>query len=128
MPRLPGYIGVDVVPEAIEAARWNRSGRHFQVSDIRKDQLPTADLVICRDAMMHMPLADGLATLENFRRVFATWLVATTFDYGVNEDVPEGDFYHINLEAPPFSLGRPWMVIEDNWRHPDKLLGVWAIT
>jgi len=125
MPDLPRYMGMDIVREAVDAARAAHPRRHYFVGDMRKDRI-RADVVICRDAMMHLPLADGLATLENFRTTGATWLVATTFEDGRNEDISEGGFYHINLEAEPFRLGKPWMVIEDNWRHPDKLLGVWA--
>jgi len=128
MPVLPvhRYVGVDVVPAAVEAAREAHPFRTYLVGDIRSDPLPRVDLVICRDAMMHMPLEDGLAALANLRRTGATWLVLTSFAEGRNEDVAPGDFYHINLEAAPFALGKPWTVIEDDWRHPDKFLGVWA--
>ena len=121
-----GYVGVDIVPSALEAARKYHPHRTYLLEDIRRDPLPHADLVVCRDAMMHMPLEDGVATLSNLRATGATWIVATSFTDGTNEEVPPGGFYHINLEAEPFGLGRPWMVIEDNWRHEDKILGVWT--
>lgn len=127
MPELPGYVGMDIVPAAIDAARKNHPDRTYLLGDIRRDWLPLVDMVICRDAMMHMHLKNGLETLDHLQGTGATWLVATTFENGVNEPIETGGFYHINLEAEPFRLGRPWMVIEDDWRHPDKLLGVWAM-
>lgn len=123
------YTGIDVVPGAIDVARIRHlgPGRRFLVADARYDLLPTADLILCRDVMCHMNIDDGLAMLWNIKHTGATWLIATTFEGGQNQNVETGDFYYINLEAWPFAMGKPWMVIEDTWRHPDKYLGVWSL-
>ena len=134
MPELPGYVGVDIVPEAVRRAKRRHSRRRYRVVDVRSGPLPRADLVICRDAMMHLPLADGIEALNAIRKTGATWLAATTFDTGKNVNVKTGGFYRIDLEAKPFALGKPWMVLEDDrypnpdgWKSEGKLLGVWAL-
>jgi len=126
MPELPGYIGVDIVSPLInQNARWWPERGWLDV-DICTARLPEVDLVLCRDVLMHLPLRDGAAALENFRRTHATWLVASSFDGGTNVDIPAGQHFPIDMRVEPFNLGRPWAVIEDDWRDERKYLGVWA--
>jgi SAM-dependent methyltransferase len=125
--RLPGYVGVDVVDGLIRQNQRAHPDVEFLHADICWDWLPPVDLVLCRDVLMHMSIVGGRAALENLRRTGATWLIATTFDEGCNTDVPDGEFYRIDLQAEPFAMGRPWCVLPDDWRWDDKVLGVWAL-
>ena len=59
-PTCPGYLGVDVAPEAIARARLNHPDRRYLVIDAVKGQLPDADLVIVRDVLQHLPARDGV--------------------------------------------------------------------
>lgn len=133
MPELPGYVGVDVAPSAIAEARRRHPDRRFEVADICADPLPTVDLVFSRDGLQHLPIPDGLAALENFRRTGATWLVCSTFEGGrTSARVRVGGYHEPDMEKPPFSLGRPWMVIEDGawvdrYPYPHKFVGVWTL-
>jgi hypothetical protein len=47
------YVGVDIVPELIERNRRQYPGRKFLLADIVSDDLPPADLILCRDALVH---------------------------------------------------------------------------
>src|SRR5262249_52906424 len=48
------YFGVDVVPSLIARNRRRATDRrHFLLLDITSDRLPLADLVFCRDALVH---------------------------------------------------------------------------
>ena len=132
-PDLPGarYVGVDISPSAIDAARRRHPDRSYRVMDIVRDELPKADLVFCRDALQHLSLREGWHAVQRFLDTGATWLVCSTIEGGENIDVPAGSWYEPDMTQLPFSLGTPWMVIEDGtWdsgvRYPDKYLGVWA--
>src|SRR5262245_554170 len=82
-PDLSGcrYIGVDVVAEliALNRARHGGAGRDFLVADITRDRLPGVDLILCRDCLVHLSLADALRALSGFRRSGSRYLLATTF-------------------------------------------------
>lgn len=132
MPELPGYVGMDIVPEAVARAQELHPDRHFVVGDFVSDPLPMVDAVICRDALQHLSLADGLTALRNFRTAGARYLLANSHRGGHNRDVPSGEWYEIDLEAPPFSLGAPIVETPDGWwedreRYPGKVFGAYRI-
>jgi hypothetical protein len=127
------YIGVDVVPELIAAnqTRYGRPGRAFQCLDITADFLPRADLILCRDALVHLSLADVRKALASFQRSGSTFLAATTFpSCTVNAEITTGDWRTLNLEQSPFGLPRPLHLVSDGCTIPgytDKALGVWDL-
>lgn len=137
MPRDLGceYVGVDIVPGAIAAARHRHEGWEgfsFLVADIVADELPTADAVLCRDVLQHLSWADGLAALSNLKRTGARWLLASSHVGDPNRDIQTGGWYPINLEAPPWDLGRPeWRLADGAWADeepwPHKILGAWYL-
>src|SRR5262245_49829383 len=49
------YIGVDIVPELIELnlQRYGSEDRAFVQMDISKHKLPSADVILCRECMIH---------------------------------------------------------------------------
>src|SRR5439155_16997003 len=115
-PELPGYIGADIVREAVLAARKRHPERTYVLADMCRDDLPRIDAVFCRDALQHLSLADGLAALQNFRRRGAKWLIASSHQSEANRDVPSGGWYPSNLEAAPFWLGKPARTLFDGRR------------
>jgi len=132
MPDLPGYVGVDIVPAAIERARELHPDRDLRVADICADDLPRCEAVIVRDALQHLSLKDGLTALQNFRRSGAKWLLASSHEGETNTDVASGSYFPCNLEAAPFWLGPPrWKVADGIWetgvRFPKKVFGLWEL-
>lgn len=126
------YIGVDVVPSLIEAHQGHASPRReFVCRDLVSDPLPAADLVFCRDCLVHLSNAEIRKALENLRRTGARWLVTTTFlAERPNVDIWTGNWRPLNLEGPPFEFPPPFASIDERcdyeagqWR--DKRLGVW---
>lgn len=132
MPDLPGYVGVDIVPAALEAARVAHPTRRYVLADICTDTLPFCDVVICRDALQHLSWEDAARALENFRRAGAAWLVATTHVGERNRPIGSGRWHPVNMQAPPFSMGEPYGIVFDGtwdtgtWR-ADKYLGAWPL-
>lgn len=127
------YIGVDVVPALIHSnrRRWPSPHRQFLCRDIVHQRLPSADLVLSRDALVHLSQADILLTLTNFRRTGATHLMATTFvGNRSNEDISTGEWRPLNMQRPPFNFPAPMALIDERCHHSDgiysdKHIGVW---
>lgn len=135
MPDLPGYIGIDIAPEAIRRAQSRHPDRQYHVGNVAKMRLPACDLIICRDAIQHLSLRDGMAVVSKLVDSGARWMLASTYVESVNDDVPTGFFYSPNLEAEPFGLPAPERLIFDGYdyaeprlvRDPAKHLGLWRL-
>lgn len=110
------YAGVDVVEQLVsENQRLYGDSRHrFLRRDITCDALPAADLVLCRDALVHFSFADIDAALANFRRSGSRYLLATSFDQlQQNVDIRTGGWRPLNLERAPFDFPTPLAAIDD---------------
>ncbi|HKI44653.1 MAG TPA: class I SAM-dependent methyltransferase [Balneolales bacterium] len=129
------YIGGDIIPDIItkNQSKFEDDTHHFQVLDIINDPLPDADLLLCRDCLVHLSNADIKKALDNIRVNNITYLLTTTFtDCKENADIITGDWRIINLERPPFSLPAPMLIInehctEGNGTYSDKSLGLWKL-
>lgn len=117
--RLPvkEYHGVDIVPGVVELARQRRFPedgcvRTFAVRDIVNDDLPRADLVLCRDTLIHLSNVDAVQAVQNFRRSGARYLLAN-IDLRLrrNRDIVTGNTRPVNPSIAPFDLGAPLKVI-----------------
>jgi hypothetical protein len=132
---LDEYIGADIVPDIIAAnlAQYASERNRFIVADLIEDALPRADLVFCRDCLVHLPYADIWRALRNFRRSGAAWLLTTTFTGPrENVDIVCGDWRPLNFERAPFAFPRPIEVFaeecdEDAGIFADKSLGLWRL-
>ena len=127
------YVGVDVVGDLVAANR-RRYGRRFSRrrrfvhADIVCDDLPRADLVLCRECLMHLSDDEVVRAVRNLRRTGAEYLLATTFEARENVDIPTGGWRPINLQAPPFGFPAPVEAIPDvplDGDARDKRLSLW---
>ncbi|QIZ33506.1 class I SAM-dependent methyltransferase [Saccharopolyspora sp. ASAGF58] len=129
------YFGGDIVPELIEHNRksYARPSRRFGVLNLTRDPLPTADLVLCRDCLVHLAFEQIWAALRNIRASGATYLLITTFpELRVNVDVETGDWRPLNFQLAPFGFPAPAELItegcrEGAGRYADKALGLWEV-
>lgn len=132
-PTLPGYYGVDIVPDVIERCKERFPWRRYEVLDFVSRPLPPCNAVLCRDALQHLSLYDCLQALDNFRAADATILFASSHRSYANANIKTGEWYPVNLEAPPFSLGEPLREMADNvWPNgpspwPDKVFAAWSL-
>lgn len=132
------YIGVDIVPEIVarDARLYSRPGRRFVHGDLVEDELPQADLILCRDCLVHLSYDETRRAVDNFRRSGATWLLTTTFTGPRgNSDIATGDWRPINLERAPYAFPPPVDLITEEsdevdaelGAFPDKSLGLWRL-
>ena len=132
------YIGADIVPEIIacDVEWYSAPRRRFVLCDLVSDPLPKADLILCRDCLVHLPYADTRKAIDNFRKSGAVWLLTTTFtDRNENRDIELGDWRPVNLERAPYNFPSPVDVIneesdevdEELGAFPDKSLGLWRL-
>jgi hypothetical protein len=130
------YIGVDIVEDLIvlNRSKYGNGQRDFFCLDIVEDNLPRADLILSRDCLVHLSYAQALATISNFKRSGATFMLTTTFtDRNENVDLKRKKTWRpLNLMLPPFSLSAPLRLInedcsEENGKYRDKCLGLWLL-
>lgn len=129
------YLGVDVVRELLTASlKPGLPLNHFfACGDITRDLLPRVDAILCRDCLVHFPLATAQQTLELFKRSGSTYLITTTFpERSGNTDARLGGWRPLNLQAAPFNLPPPIVLLRERAPNPadknnDKSLGVWTL-
>lgn len=128
------YLGGDVVAPLVaeNEARHGATGARFAVLDVTRDPLPRADVVLCRDALVHFSLRLAGEALARIRESGSDWLLATTFPgLPANENVVTGGWRPLDLTKPPFSLPPPTESIFEQsdpaGRLPDKHLGLWRV-
>ncbi len=134
---LPGvrYVGGDIVPDIVrEAARRHGSDqRRFLVLDLTRSPLPPADLLLCRDCLVHLSYYDIARAIANIRRSDIAYVLTTTFtEEPTFRDVVTGDWRPLNLEATPFSFPAPIELLseectEHEGAFADKALGLWRV-
>ncbi len=128
------YSGCDIVVDLISANidRYGKRGEiSFQVLDFTAQSVPCADLILCRDALVHLPDRHVFNALKNFYASGSKYLLTTTFpETRENGPIKAGWWRPINLQNPPFNLPPPkrWLSDADSdARHPDKILALWDL-
>jgi hypothetical protein len=131
------YIGGDIVREIVEQNQrlYGSPVRSFHHLDITTDELPHADMVLCRDCFIHLPFEMAIAAIRNFKRAGITYLLTTTFpEKRRHWDTPVGGLHWLNLELPPFNFPPALLTIleeRENFvtgpTYADRSLGLWRL-
>jgi hypothetical protein len=129
------YTGIDIVHDLIDRNQRVHAAadRSFVCADMTRADLPEADLIICRDGLVHLSFADARAAVRNFRRSGSRYLLATTFvRRAENTDIPTGGWRVLNMEAEPFCFPEPLALVDEHCTHSDgiyldKRLGLWEL-
>jgi SAM-dependent methyltransferase len=132
---VPHYIGIDVVGDIITRNQRRAGGptRVFLHGDLTTDQLPAADVILCRDCLVHFAFTDIWRALRNFQASGSRYLLTTTFvERDDNPDIATGGWRPLNLERPPFCFPPPVAAVDERCLHTggtvrDKRLGLWAL-
>ncbi|MGF6949809.1 SAM-dependent methyltransferase [Neobacillus sp. B4I6] len=123
------YIGVDIVDEIIQKNNERYAGENvrFMVKNIVEDELPAADIAICRDVFVHLSFTDVKKAVENFRKSGIKYLLATHFPgWTENKDIDTGDWRPLNLCLAPFSYPDPILLMKETTSI--KTMALWKIS
>ena len=129
------YTGADIVRSIVDANReqYGAEGREFIELDLTRDDLPSADVLLCRDCLVHLSYANIARMLENVRRSNIRYILMTSFPgRGDNKDVDDGDWRPLDFESPPFLFPPPVLTLveecdEEGGSYADKSLCAWAV-
>jgi hypothetical protein len=127
------YIGADIVESLVteNQRRYGSDRRRFIWLDLLTAKLPQADLVLCRDCLVHFSYRDVFRALENIKRSGGGFLLTTTFiGRAANNDIFTGHWRPLNLQRAPFNLPTPVWLLNEQCPQPqyrDKHLGLWPI-
>ena len=132
------YIGADIIEELMRTnlekyCTPEHTNRQFMTLDITSHSLPDADLIFCRDCLVHFSDVDVGRAINNIRRSGARYLLTTTFTNRLsNTDIITGQWRPLNLQAAPFRLPLPERLISEeytgsNGNYSDKQLALWKI-
>jgi SAM-dependent methyltransferase len=130
------YMGIDIVEKLVENnnQQFSSPSHNFLCLNIADDELPKADLIFCRDCLVHLNYDDIYKVIANFKRSQSRYLLTTTFtDRSKNVDLVGKDIWRtLNLQQAPFNFPPPLMLINENCtevngRFADKCLGLWRL-
>ena len=132
------YYGIDIVPEQIieNERRFGRASAVFLCGSLMEIPLPTVDLIICRDVLVHLSKEVITKVIQNFKASHSRYLLTTTFPKHDNNILLShpGGFRPINFEIWPYNLGKPIEVFNEgsqrtkDQKYKDKSLGLWRLT
>ena len=129
------YIGADVVSELIKANQsdFGNETREFRRLDLSRDSLPSVDMILSRDVLVHFSFADIVSAIDNIRRSGARYFLTTTFtDPRDNIDIHTGEWRALNLQRAPLNFPEPLRLITEGCTEAggdfaDKCLGLWRV-
>jgi 2-polyprenyl-3-methyl-5-hydroxy-6-metoxy-1,4-benzoquinol methylase len=131
--KLDSYTGIDIVSPLIDSnnEKYGSNKVSFQCLSVIEDEIPTSDLIICKDVLFHLSYEDALKTIGNIRNSGVKYLISTTFSDFHNIDIKSGHWRPINLLSEPFLLGEPYQYWENIEERDDKYsiksIGVWKL-
>ena len=127
------YTGGDIVDQLVDEDNklYGSPSIRFEKIDVIKDSLPKADLLICRDCLVHLSNKEVLLALANIRAGNFKYVALTSFlSRKSNPDIRTGKWRPLNMHLAPFNLPQPVAVIDEKCteaggRFSDKTLSVW---
>lgn len=100
------YTGIDISSFIIEKDREKYPEKSFLIKDITKDEIPEADLFICRDVLFHLSIKDILLLFENSKGKFKYILFENNTNETNDDKFNEYHFCPRNLFLEPFNKSK----------------------
>lgn len=129
------YLGGDIVDHLVNNLnlKYKTKNVKFENIDIINNQLPKADLLICRDCFIHFSNKNILKTLNNFLNSDIKYFLITdsvvekNFE---NIDISTGEFRSVDLTIPPFNLPKKNLytfhdVFNDKYNRYESKMTLW---
>lgn len=103
------YTGYDVVKHVVETnqQKYAKQNVRFIHENGLMTELPSADLLICKDVLQHLSLKNikrFLKQTSKFKYCLITNDVHPHTLTSDNPDIPNGSYRHLDLTAPPFNV------------------------
>ena len=114
------YCGADIVNTIVtkNIQKYSNQNTTFKKLNIIADKLPNADLMICRDCLIHFSYIDIFNFLNNFARSNIKFILTTSYLNKTefkNKNIQTGDFRKIDLFKNPFNFKKEYLYeINDN--------------
>ena len=129
------YHGADIVEPLIKNnnKKYQKDNISFSVIDIVNDKLPTVDLIMVRDCLVHLPTDDVIKALINIKQSKSKYFLTTNFLWNHqedNQDIFIGEWRRINLQKTPYNFKYPErIIIEGNIQSHDrdKTMSLWYV-
>ena len=129
------YQGIDIVQKIVENnnKKYGNDTTVFHQKNCLQDEIGDADLLICRDLLIHFSNEDVFKFFDNLKKSNITYLLTTHFIDEKNIDIATGQWRAINLTAPPFSLPEPLDYITEETKMYDgkyaetKTMSLWRL-
>lgn len=101
------YLGIDVVDSVIEKnnSLFASENIQFQNLDALSGSLPSADLLICKDVLQHLPNAEILRLIPEFAK-YKYCLITDNVDV-IQNNVLYTSYQPVNQDIAQFGLCRP---------------------
>ena len=114
------YIGGDIVKDLIDKnnEKFAQPNVQFIEIDIIKDKLPSADIILCRDCLIHFSYDNIKKFFNNFINSEINYILVTSYETNKNNlaqnyEINDGDFRPLFLMKHPFNLPTPLAKISD---------------
>ncbi len=127
------YCGIDVVEEVVEAnkARLPIDYCSFDAMDLSREIPPSGyDLILCRDALQHLPYENIAGMLDGFSKSGARYLLVTSFKNRIldfiqppNRNIEIGDFFKNKLLRAPFRFNDGLIESLEDYRPTGNVTG-----
>ncbi len=100
------YTGIDVVESVVRENINKFANKHinFTQMDATQEALPSADLLICKEVLQHLPFIDIYRIINQFKKFKYCLVTEEIGNSSQNKDIQRGSTHHLDLTAPPFNL------------------------
>lgn len=100
------YDGYDVVPGIVQWNNKSHAAPNVRFHVMADDVVPvSADLLVTKDVLQHLPTADVLHYLAMFKKSYRLLLITNDINSadGTNTDITYGAHRGLRLDLPPFN-------------------------
>ena len=99
------YLGIDVSDFIVETntKKHGKPNVQFKVLNPVTEQIPQADLIICKDVLQHLPNKDVESVLMKIWRMSKFALITNDYTDANHDDIEVGSHRPVNILLPPFN-------------------------
>lgn len=121
------YTGYDIVKELISNNNklFRADNIEFKQVNIIETPISSADLLICRDCLVHLDVKSIQHALKHIVESKPAWIALTNFNScEKNINITTGNWRPLNFSLTPFNLPAPNVVLNDY--NDEKSIAIWS--